>query len=578
MAATNVQAFPGDVTISSNLVVDTNTLFVDSVGNRVGIGTTNPRNILEVRGGDGTESDTHATFGKAVADSAGWSGIRLGTPYAAAHDAYCSVIESYNDPTSNYASILRFKTSLGDTAVATEHMRIQSNGNVGIGTDAPTGQLEVHGEGQTSETTFNQAGLMGGVLALRSDDGSAGSGGAVMFGTNSGFHAAIKASLEDGSVNTRGRLAFFVRNDFNDATMSHAMTINDGGNVGIGTTEPGHKLDLLTYTANDGIRVQAGSKFALLTSNLTSSAYNGIVGLGDGGIIFSSDNDASSVSTTKGFVIAPWSTSGPSGLKIIENGNVGIGTNAPANSLHLYKASNDQTTGLFIEKATGASGTASLFFGVTANAGETNNVGVPKAGILFERTAGNGRGDLKFCVDYVDDTNAVGVADAKMTITGSNGYVGIGTTAPKTDVDINGNTRIGGTFSQGNPGDATTLSMRKIIGSSSGDIAFTFPLRLYCNWIPLIIKINVSTTLGDSGSPYAWSYTAGYRGADCGTNNPMNTGGIVFSTAMDGADPGADWLTIATGGNNVLTVTTKRNGRDNIIAECEVISFAGIYL
>ena len=42
MAQTNVQAFSGDVAISSNLAVDTNTLFVDSVGNKVGIGTTNP--------------------------------------------------------------------------------------------------------------------------------------------------------------------------------------------------------------------------------------------------------------------------------------------------------------------------------------------------------------------------------------------------------------------------------------------------------------------------------------------------------------------------------------------------------
>jgi len=50
MAQTNVQAFSGDVEISSNLAVDTNTLFVDSVGNKVGIGTTNPRSEFEVNG------------------------------------------------------------------------------------------------------------------------------------------------------------------------------------------------------------------------------------------------------------------------------------------------------------------------------------------------------------------------------------------------------------------------------------------------------------------------------------------------------------------------------------------------
>ena len=127
---------------------------------------------------------------------------------------------------------------------ANERMRIGSDGNVGIGTNAPTGQLEIHGIGQTSETTFDQTGSMGGVLALRSDDGSAGSGGAVMFGSHAGFHAAIKASLEDGSTNTRGRLAFFTRSNTADATMSHAMTIADGGNVGIGVTSPDARLHL----------------------------------------------------------------------------------------------------------------------------------------------------------------------------------------------------------------------------------------------------------------------------------------------------------------------------------------------
>jgi len=41
----------GAATITSNLAVDTSTLFVDSSGNRVGVGTTTPVNQLDVEGG-----------------------------------------------------------------------------------------------------------------------------------------------------------------------------------------------------------------------------------------------------------------------------------------------------------------------------------------------------------------------------------------------------------------------------------------------------------------------------------------------------------------------------------------------
>ena len=97
----------------------------------VGIGTTNPQNKLDVR------SDNYATFGKATYNAAGWSGIRLGTPYTTNHDAYCSVIESYNNHATDYNSALRFKTSNGNNAAATERMRIASNGCIGIGTSDP---------------------------------------------------------------------------------------------------------------------------------------------------------------------------------------------------------------------------------------------------------------------------------------------------------------------------------------------------------------------------------------------------------------------------------------------------------
>ena len=93
---------------------------------------------------------------------------------------------------------------------------------------------------------------------------------------------------------------------------------------------------------------------------------------------------------------------------------VGIGTNSPANSLHVYKEAAESTSGLLIEKASGGAGTAaSLLFGTNA---PNENPSVAKAGIIFERTSANGRGDLQFCLDNTDDTNQVALADKRMTI------------------------------------------------------------------------------------------------------------------------------------------------------------------
>ena len=307
MAATNVQAFSGDVEISSNVTAANSKFSLDTNGTLKQDGEGSHGRYIKLMKYFGNASNWKIATGSYTGSSFQWLSIRakmtrlnqdvkiIQFNYFGSADAsrvrdpiviggggssfQANEIKVYNKTSnSTYEIYLQIDsatsveveishrastidddystvattnngaidetglTKIYDSGTTTD-LRLKE-GNVGIGTTNPTGQLEVHGEGQTSETSFSQTGNMGGVLALRSDDGTVGSGGAVMFGSNAGFHAAIKASLEDGATYTRGRLAFFTRSNTGDATMSHAMTIADGGNVGIGTTSPGAPLEV----------------------------------------------------------------------------------------------------------------------------------------------------------------------------------------------------------------------------------------------------------------------------------------------------------------------------------------------
>ena len=106
-----------------------------------------------------------------------------------------------------------------------------------------------------------------------------------------------------------------------------------------------------------------------------------------------------------------------------ENGYVGIGSQ-PSNLFHIYKAANEGTSGLLIEKAQGGTGAAALFFGVN----DTNeNPGVAKAAIFYERNNFNGRGDIKFCNNQADDASPV-TTEAVHTrmIIKNDGKIGLG--------------------------------------------------------------------------------------------------------------------------------------------------------
>ena len=122
-------------------------------------------------------------------------------------------------------SYLGFWTAPDDGTV-TEKMRIDSDGNVGIGTNSPDAKLEVRSDGWGTlaemirfSTTAGNAGYANSIVSKQS--------------TGSGFNTILGFDLNTGTTGVQGRV----------------LTLLGDGNVGIGTDSPRGILDL-KYSGN----------------------------------------------------------------------------------------------------------------------------------------------------------------------------------------------------------------------------------------------------------------------------------------------------------------------------------------
>ena len=330
----------------------------------VGIGTDDPNARLEVK----ASSDLHMRVGNIQQQTSPI--IRL---------------QGNNSPSTNYYADIQLDAGTGKLLlrhpgtnslnIGTSPVVIDSDGNVGIGTDDPNDLLEIKKDGAR--------------ISIDSDD-----------------YNLIKIGRKSSTLVDTAYLR--LRHEGEDKIVfdSDGKSYFNGGNVGIGTTEPIYKLSVVGDLAVGDNTQTGGVIDGVVISSTSTSSYNNTITHTDLGLEF-----GNTATATRNFSF--------------NNGNVGIGTTEPVEPLHIESGSD---TLIKLVQKLGESGNDQSHLEFFSKEGEveTRMGGV---GIKTHTTDPN-QDEALYLEAYKSNNVIFRTSGSTRMLINNDGNVGIGTTSP----------------------------------------------------------------------------------------------------------------------------------------------------